>query len=317
MLLAKDSDGKWIHALNANKQQTYYCPDCQEIVMLKCGKKVHPHFAHYATCQRSLLSENETIEHLQGKQMIYDMCCACQLVAHLEMYLPDLKQRPDIFITYGTRQIAVEFQCSRLAMEVMQQRTKGYQQAGIEVIWILGKQNARCSHHHYWYAKPELVCYLFDEGELFMKYNNQKIPITLTELLSTIRYEKKVSIQKGKRTNKIKQSFLKAFYQLGGKIYLVPETILQQQDRISGLYHVRYELLSYIWLYCDGKQQDGAIAQHIITLVNKGVLRMLIMPCVDTARYSQYLVMYGIKQLLALGVVSRNRKGLLEKNAKI
>lgn len=150
-----------------------------------------------------------------------------------------------------------------------------------------------------------------------MKYNNQKIPITLTELLSTIRYEKKVSIQKGKRTNKIKQSFLKAFYQLGGKIHLVPETILQQQDRISGLYHVRYELLSYIWLYCDGKQQDGAIAQHIITLVNKGVLRMLIMPCVDTARYSHYLVMYGIKQLLALGVVSRNRKGLLEKNAKI
>ncbi|WP_084172115.1 competence protein CoiA family protein [Atopococcus tabaci] len=141
MLMALDQSNNYVSAssIDINKGK-YVCPGCGAPVYLKKGTIRVPHFSHYKQSDCRVFSEGETEEHLEGKQLLYDWLTISGISVQMEAYIPELKQRPDLlcWMQDGTP-LAVEFQCSRLSMERMLERTEGYEEKGYFVLWILGK----------------------------------------------------------------------------------------------------------------------------------------------------------------------------------
>lgn len=61
MLIAKNQKGLLVSALEngLNREETYRCPGCQGIVLLRQGKVICPHFAHKSLQDCQFFSENE------------------------------------------------------------------------------------------------------------------------------------------------------------------------------------------------------------------------------------------------------------------
>ncbi|MEK5079412.1 competence protein CoiA family protein [Solibacillus sp. FSL W7-1436] len=155
------------------KQQSFFCPQCKERLLLKAGQIKIPHFAHQKNSDCiSLFSEGESAAHLLGKQQLFHQFSNLQLRPVLEPYLPQLQQRPDILITFKNRQYAIEFQCSPIAQPSFQQRTSGYLHAGITPIWIL--------HTPEKFKSPGIVKVSISHtnAQFMQQYKNQKFLIT-------------------------------------------------------------------------------------------------------------------------------------------
>lgn len=126
---------------NKSQKGNYYCPACHEVVFLKKGAHIQPHFAHYAHHNCTVFSEGESQEHLNGKKILFDGFKKANIPCQIEAYLPELQQRPDLLIwPEPNRPIAIEFQCSSLSVEKMIERTEGYLQNGYDVFWIAGEK---------------------------------------------------------------------------------------------------------------------------------------------------------------------------------
>ena len=114
------------------------CPGCNEPVFLKKGPKIMAHFAHYAGAECHQFSEGETTQHLLGKQRLFEWLTKLNIPVEMEAWLPELKQRPDLLVTYQNRRIALEYQCSPIPFARLKERTDGYMSKGYEVYWICG-----------------------------------------------------------------------------------------------------------------------------------------------------------------------------------
>ncbi len=114
-----------------------FCPHCKERVVLKAGAIKIPHFAHTVnTACASLFTEGESYMHLLGKQQLFNRLQRLEEDVQLECYLPHLQQRPDLLIR-KKQSYAIEFQCSRIPISLLKERTQGYQNAQIIPIWLL------------------------------------------------------------------------------------------------------------------------------------------------------------------------------------
>jgi Competence protein len=102
---------------------------------LKNGNIKLSHFAHknLATCK--YLSENESLEHLTLKKMIYDANKNYHKV-ELEAFQRNLQQIPDILVE---SKIALEVQCSSLSLKRLKERTDTYLENGYKVVWMMGE----------------------------------------------------------------------------------------------------------------------------------------------------------------------------------
>ncbi|MGU7937423.1 competence protein CoiA [Streptococcus suis] len=136
MLVALDEDGQVFNVLeNPAPQGRYSCPGCGGLVRYKSGKVLRSHFAHQTLRDCDFWSENESAQHLSLKSSLYKWLQGQEEV-ELEAYLPATKQVADILVN---QQLALEVQCSSLSISRLQERTMAYQQAGIAVLWLLGK----------------------------------------------------------------------------------------------------------------------------------------------------------------------------------
>lgn len=140
MLIALNENNLLVSAKRIEKkerQAAYYCPSCKSKVILKKGQIRIPHFSHQSTVDCQSFSEGETEEHLLGKELLYKYFQENKINVELEWYLPELKQRPDLYLS--DQKLAIEFQCSQISYEKLKERSTGYQTIGIDVIWIVGK----------------------------------------------------------------------------------------------------------------------------------------------------------------------------------
>ncbi|HFI0256983.1 TPA: competence protein CoiA [Streptococcus suis] len=136
MLVALDKDGQIVNLLEYPAPQGHFtCPGCGGPVRYKSGKILRSHFAHVTLRDCQYFSENESAQHLSLKSNIYRWLVDKEKV-ELEKCLPRIGQVADLFVNDC---LALEVQCSSLAISRLQVRTKVYQKAGYQVIWLLGK----------------------------------------------------------------------------------------------------------------------------------------------------------------------------------
>lgn len=137
--MAEDATQQLVTADRAQRQSTYRCPGCHAPVRLKRGTVMIAHFAHRANATCATFSEGETAEHLLGKRQLAAWFTAAGYTVQVEARLPAIHQRPDILVQLGNGQpLALEFQCSPIAIDRLAQRTQGYRAHGYRVLWLLG-----------------------------------------------------------------------------------------------------------------------------------------------------------------------------------
>lgn len=120
--------------IQLRKERSFLCPACEAPVILKVGTTKIPHFAHLHQFSCTPGSEPETLLHLLGKSRLASFFHDKNLAVQIEHYLPQIKQRPDLFAGKS----AIEFQCSTLSAEQVVTRSQGYAEIGLHTIWIRG-----------------------------------------------------------------------------------------------------------------------------------------------------------------------------------
>ncbi|KOS61449.1 hypothetical protein FJQ98_16615 [Lysinibacillus agricola] len=115
------------------------CPVCNEKYEYCHGEVVPPYFRHVVKECNGYYSEQETDEHRSGKILLYEWIKNQEGVSevNLEHWIPETKQRPDIYFEFNNEKCVIEFQCSPIASEFIIRREL-YRLAGIHDIWILG-----------------------------------------------------------------------------------------------------------------------------------------------------------------------------------
>lgn len=146
MLRAKSNTGEFVTLATLTKREIhkyrkkykFSCPACLSPVMVKAGKQMIPHFAHYSKVKCPLEKGGESLYHAQGKLLLYQWLMSQKLHVELEPYVQEIQQQPDILLEIQSKKIAIEFQCARIDIKQIQKRHNGYIKAGITPIWILG-----------------------------------------------------------------------------------------------------------------------------------------------------------------------------------
>jgi competence protein CoiA len=127
-----------------SREKRLFCPNCENNVIFKKGKKVRPHFAHYKSDCVVTNYEPETDSHIKGKEIMFHWLSKKFPTAEIqyEVYIPETKQIADILVTHTVEELkglrwAFEFQHSPLSSTDWRKRHDLYQSAGIQDFWIL------------------------------------------------------------------------------------------------------------------------------------------------------------------------------------
>lgn len=117
------------------------CPVCDDDYEYCHGEIVSPYFRHKGKECEGYYGEPETEEHRKGKEILFNWIRQQDGVENckLEAWIPETKQRPDIYFEYNNKRYVIEFQCTPIASEYLI-RKELYKLAGINDIWILGTE---------------------------------------------------------------------------------------------------------------------------------------------------------------------------------
>lgn len=146
MLQAKSEKGLLItladlpeHEIEDIRRGTQFsCPTCNQIVIVKAGRVVVPHFAHSSKGNCPNTEGGEGVYHAKGKLLLFQWLKSQGLDVQLEKYIRKIKQQPDMLLTINNKKIAIEYQCARIPIEQISLRNEGYKSVNISPIWILG-----------------------------------------------------------------------------------------------------------------------------------------------------------------------------------
>jgi competence protein CoiA len=118
------------------KHGPFVCPDCNEEVILKMGRKTVNHFAHTnpIACK---FATGESDEHRRCKIEIFRALQAMPGVRNVELERLIGMNRADVSAEIRGIPVAIEVQLSSLSLETIQERTIEYFREGIYVLWLL------------------------------------------------------------------------------------------------------------------------------------------------------------------------------------
>ena len=134
LLIAPEGVECELRAMSRDKALT--CPACERNVYFRSGSYV-PHFAHYKSECTALYWETESKEHLAAKWGIYKALKKQGLPAELEHFIPETRQRADVWTVIDGQPIALEVQMSRITEAVWSERRALYRSVGIKDYWYL------------------------------------------------------------------------------------------------------------------------------------------------------------------------------------
>ena len=137
-MLVASLDGQRVEAESALRGAAHVCPQCEEAVVLKRGRKVIAHFAHKPPTDCTW-ARGETRAHMRAKKLLYESLVQRQLDASLEQHLTFLSgdRRADVFVRRDKGpSIAIELQHSTISLGELEARAWSYARAGITQLWI-------------------------------------------------------------------------------------------------------------------------------------------------------------------------------------
>lgn len=183
MLTALNKKKQKVIGWEAKKEDIYFCPSCEEKLILRQGEiKVH-HFAHIAEtqCQYKI---NETEEHLWMEKKLYQKFVNSNLYKDAELEYRIGNQIADIYLINGNnRKIAVECQISNLDIAEFRRKTAYYSYQGIYSLWIFSGNSelekrfiklvhTRGSKLNYTSTEVDLKCHRWYYGRFYYFYND-------------------------------------------------------------------------------------------------------------------------------------------------
>lgn len=214
MYAALNQQGTLINACDAISTDSYICSQCLKPVKLILGS-AKPFFRHESLNNNSV---HERLIHQQGKAIIAQVLQNhWQVPVELEIFLPDIQQRPDILVD---RKLAFEYQCAKIDVQELVKRVQGYSSKKFVNIWILGGNylsEKLTSEHLKFLAYNEKWKYylmLFDSQRIrliifhhikfvgpFSKITAQKKVFTRYNLSKVFDFEPTVKVDKPSRVN--------------------------------------------------------------------------------------------------------------------
>ncbi|MBB5325550.1 competence CoiA-like predicted nuclease [Anoxybacillus tepidamans] len=132
--------GSWTREqmMELRKRESFFCPACQNEVILKLGNRRMPHFAHKREGMCPFEHEAESPYHVAGKTDLFHWLKKQSMNVRLEPYFHHVQQRPDLSVMDQDRLYAFEYQCSTMGEALFRKRNDQYKKAGIRPVWILG-----------------------------------------------------------------------------------------------------------------------------------------------------------------------------------
>lgn len=116
------------------------CPVCGEKMLYCHGDFKIPYFRHEKNSDcPDIYSEGVTEEHINGIKLLYDWLNNQEDVSDIELekWIPETRQRPDIYFKFNGEEYVIEYQCSPIATKY-NERHDLYRLNNIKDIWILG-----------------------------------------------------------------------------------------------------------------------------------------------------------------------------------
>ena len=136
MTAIRQLDGRKVGAWEADKtERPFLCPCCSEVVTLRRGGIIAPHFAHKppVTCE---YGTGESEEHRRCKIAIYEALINDPRARKCEVERDLGAVRPDVSAYINNIPVAIEVQVSNLTLEKIRRRTEEYARLGIYVLWL-------------------------------------------------------------------------------------------------------------------------------------------------------------------------------------
>ena len=121
-----------IFAKDAEKGETYICPECASFVRVRGGPLRQPHFDHVKT-SKTCRQHQKSLEHLHVQLRLLEALSSEE--AQIEAPFPKIGRIADV--AWHTKKIVFEVQCSPIALAEVTSRIFDYQREGYAVIWIL------------------------------------------------------------------------------------------------------------------------------------------------------------------------------------
>ncbi|WP_160912026.1 competence protein CoiA [Halobacillus litoralis] len=132
------------------RKSPYFCPVCHEMLQIRSGPRTIPHFSHLPKSDCTMMKGGETVEHSRGKWRLFNWLKNQGYDVYLEQYLPEIRQRPDLYLMANDKRIAIEYQCASVPRREIEKRTLSYRDAGVFPLWILGAKHLHSSNfNHY------------------------------------------------------------------------------------------------------------------------------------------------------------------------
>ncbi|WP_162927706.1 competence protein CoiA [Bacillus sp. Y1] len=172
MLTAKNQYGEIVYigelikreGVHRLRENHYFCPVCKGKVIVKLGVQRISHFAHVQLSSICVEYERESAYHMQAKMQLFEWLETECSKPELEVFLPEIMQRPDLMFTFLGKTYCVEYQCSPISEEIFEKRTNGYLSSGLTPLWILGANRV--------HRKQTNLITLPKLQSLFIKRNN-------------------------------------------------------------------------------------------------------------------------------------------------
>ncbi|MCD8508552.1 MAG: hypothetical protein LRY73_00645 [Bacillus sp. (in: Bacteria)] len=117
------------------QEELFYCPECKERVIMKLGTEQTWHFSHKpnSTC---FFHKGETDDHRKGKEQIIQWLKRHGLDPKVEIYIKEIRRRPDILVEIQGREYVFEIQRAAIPYTDFERRSEDYAQLNIEPIWV-------------------------------------------------------------------------------------------------------------------------------------------------------------------------------------